>query len=159
MPFKMLYFQWRFSMDFQSFICIRTPHFWSIMGLTTLLGKDACYFTEYVCEQLPAGPLAKELAARRRQQWQKAQSTSQRDHSRSPPPSRSTSHQRQHHSQTWSNSSPSPHRKQKYFNMYTYKWHALGHYTYVIRKYGTLDLVGTPKVCSLLWFISLISLS
>ena len=37
-------------------------------GLTTIPGKDACHFAEHICEQLPAGPLARELAARRQQQ-------------------------------------------------------------------------------------------
>ena len=108
-------------------------------GLTTVLGKDARYFADDVCEQLPAIPLAREVAARRRRQHRKAQqarSASPRNHSRSQTPSRSTS--------------PSPSRKRKYFNMYTYKWHNLGHYPDIIRKYGTLDLLGTPKVRSLL---------
>lgn len=97
-------------------------------GLTASLGHTMRQFTSTVCEDLEALPLAREEGARA------SRRAKARARSHSHPRSRS-------HSQT--RKSP----QQKKFNMFTYKWHALGHYPNIIRNYGTLDLLGTHIVC------------
>ena len=92
-------------------------------GLTASLGHTMCQFTSTVCEDLKALPLAREEGART-SRCAKAHACSH-SHPRS-----------QSHSQT--HKSP----QQKKFNMFTYKWHALGHYPNIIWNYGTLDLLG-----------------
>ena len=110
-------------------------------GLTTVLGQDARYFANYICEELPAYPLAKEVAMQNRHQKKRRACSLDRAESKTLSPSRSTSQQR--HSKHHRSCEP------KYFNMSTFKWHNLGHYVPTIRMYGTLDLIGTPIVCIL----------
>ena len=101
-------------------------------GLTIVFGQVMRHFTSTVCNELDALPLAKEAAATASGQA-KTQARSQ---------TRAQSHARSL-SQDWKRSK-SP--QSKTFNMFTFKWHTLGHYPSIIRHYGTLDLLGTHIV-------------
>jgi hypothetical protein len=107
-------------------------------GLTTQLGKVIRFFANRVCPELPTRATAKEAAAKARQ---RARAANKKSTTRT--------------NKTKSKSDKDDCRK---FNIFTYKWHALTHYVHIIRRYGTLDFLGTQRVCQMIILSFLMSL-
>ena len=126
--FRTSSFPWPVFMLSQNFECTVMI----LLEYMTVFEQVMHHFTSTVCNELDALPLAKEAAATASHQaktWACSQTHAQSC-------ARSLSQNRKH--------SKSPQSKK--FNMFTFKWHTLGHYPSIVWHYGTLDLLGTHIV-------------
>jgi hypothetical protein len=94
--------------------------------VTTSLGNSLRTFEEKTCAAFETRELERERAARQRRQEKSASSGTSESRRSTAPNSKA--------------------RKQKEFNLRTYKLHALGDYVDTIRRFGTTDSYSTQSV-------------
>lgn len=98
---------------------------------TTRLGEGLRTFQKIVCPAYQTYELPTEEAARARRKvaaTKKGQDSAQKEKAKAPNPTRGGT------------------RRKSFFNMNTYKLHALGGYAKAIRKYGSMDNYNTQTV-------------
>jgi hypothetical protein len=109
---------------------MHTDHMLEIFeDLTAELGDRLRLFASETCSEYDTFELPREAAAHDRKKSKKSQSDA-----------------------SGVNKTPGGTRRRKYYNMDTYKHHALGDYVDSIRAYGTCDSYSTELVCEIaLW--------
>jgi hypothetical protein len=107
--------------------------------VTSSLGRQMRYFANHTCSMFVTKELPSEEAARGRRRAKQAAAAAKK--SGQPAPAAAA---------------PGP-LKLKLFNLFTYKFHALGDYVRTIRFFGSTDSYSTQTVCPLRLFIAFLN--